>query len=58
VEGQEKNIAQLERIEAAIKQRWGLERESRKEKNGDEEEGSEEGPRESQEEVTPLSASC
>jgi len=58
VEGQKRNIAQLERIGAAIKQRWGLERESRKEMNGDEEEGSKEGPRESQEEVTLLSASC
>ena len=46
VEGQERNMAQLERIGAVMEQRWGLEEESRKE-NGDEEEGSEDGPRES-----------
>ena len=38
VEGQEKNTAQLERIGAAMEQRWGSEEESGKE-NGDEEEG-------------------
>ena len=48
VEGQERNTAQLERIGAAIERRWGLEEESRKE-SGDEEEGSEDGPGESQE---------
>jgi len=53
VEGQEKNMAQLERIGAAMEQRWGLEEES-----GDEEEGSKDGPRESQEGGTPSSASC
>ena len=37
--------------------RWGLEEESRKE-NRDEEEGSEDGPRESQEGGTLSSASC
>ena len=58
VEGQERNIAQLERIGAAIELRWGLEEESRKEKNGDKEQGSEDGPGESQEEGTPLSAFC
>jgi len=42
---------------AAMKQRWGLEEKSRKEKNGDKEEGSEDSPRESQEEGTPLSIS-
>jgi len=35
-----------------------LERESGKEENRDEEEGSEDGPGESQEEGTPSSASC
>jgi len=40
VEGQE-------RIEATMEQRWGSEGESRKEENRDEEEGSEDGLRES-----------
>ena len=57
VEGQERNMAQLEKIGAAMEQRWGSEEESRKE-NRDEEEGSEDGPRESQEGATPLSAFC
>jgi len=50
-------MAQLERIGAAMEQRWGLEEKSRKE-NGDEEKGSEDGPRKSQEGATLLSASC
>jgi len=58
VEGQERNMAQLERIGATMEQRWGLEGESRKEENGDNAEGSEDGPGESQEEGTPSSASC
>jgi len=58
VEGQERNMAQLERIGAVMEQRWGLEEEVRKKENGDEEEGSEDGPGESQEEGTPLSAFC
>ena len=58
VKGQERNMAQLERIGAAMEQRWGLEKESRKKENGDEEEGSEEGPGESQEEETLSSTSC
>ena len=37
MEGQERNMAQLERIGAAMEQRWGSEEESGKE-NGDEEE--------------------
>ena len=53
VEGQERNMAQLERIGATMERRWGSE-----EENGDEEEGSEDSPRESQEGGTPLSASC
>ena len=58
VEGQERNTAQLERIGAAMEQRWGSEEESSKEENGDEEEGSKDGPGESQEGGTPSSASC
>ena len=58
VKGQERNTAQLERIGAAMEQRWGSEEESRKEENGDEEEGSKDGPRESQEEGTLSSTSC
>ena len=57
VEGQERNTAQLERIGAAMEQRWGLEEESGKEENRDEEKGSEGGPGERQEEGTPLSTS-
>ena len=58
VKGQERNMAQLERIGAAMEWRWGLEGESGKEEDGDDAEGSEDGPGESQEEGTPLSASC
>jgi len=47
VEGQERNMAQLERIGATIEQRWGSEGESRKGENGDDAEGSEDGPGES-----------
>ena len=47
VEGQERNMAQLERIGAAMERRWGLEGESRKEENRDDVEGSKDGPRES-----------
>ena len=57
VEGQKRNMAQLERIGAMMEWRWGLEGESRKEENRDEEEGSKDGPRESQEEGTPSSTS-
>jgi len=46
VEGQERNTAQLERIGALMEWRWGSEEESGKE-NRDEEEESEDGPRES-----------
>ena len=53
VEGQERNMAQLKRIGAAIEQRWDSE-----EENGDDEEESEDGPRKSQEGGTPSSASC
>ena len=58
VEGQERSMAQLERIGVAMERRWGSEEESGKEENGDEEEGSEDGPGESQERGTPSSASC
>ena len=57
VEGQERNTAQLERIGAAMERRWGSEEESGKE-NRDEEEGSKDGPGESQKGGTPSSASC
>ena len=53
VEGQERNMAQLERIGATMERRWGSE-----EENGDEEEGSEDSPGESQERGTPPSTSC
>ena len=58
VEGQERNTAQLERIGAAMERRWGSEGESGKEESGDDAEGSEDGPRESQGGGTPSSASC
>ena len=58
MEGQKRNTAQLERIGAVMEWRWGSEGESGKEKNRDEEERSKDGPRESQEGRTPLSASC
>ena len=57
VESQERNMAQLERIGAVMEQRWGSEEESRKE-NRDEEEGSKDGPGESQKGETPLSDFC
>ena len=57
VEGQERNMAQLERIGAVMERRWGTEEESRKE-NGDEEERSKDSPRESQEGGTSSSISC
>ena len=41
-----------------MEQKWGLEREDKKEKSGDEEEGSENGPGKSQEEEILSSASC
>jgi len=58
VEGQKRNIAQLERIRAVMEQRWGLEGVVEKEESGDDAEGSEDGPGESQEEGTLLSTSC
>ena len=58
VEGQERNTAQLERIGAVMEQKWRSEEESGKEENRDEEEGSKDGPGESQERGTPSSTSC
>ena len=58
MEGQERNTAQLDRIGAAMEQRWGSEEESGREKNGGDEKGSEDGPGESQEEETLSSISC
>jgi len=58
VEGQERNTAQLERIGAVMERRWGSEGESGKEESGDDAEGSEDGPGESQEGRTPSSTSC
>ena len=58
VEGQERNTAQLERIGVTMEWRWSLEGEVRKEESGDDTEGSEDGPRESQKEKTPLSTFC
>ena len=58
VEGQERNTAQLERIGAVMEWKWGSEGESGKEENGDDAEGSEDGPGESQEGGTLSSASC
>jgi len=58
VEGWERNMAQLERIEATIEQRWGLKEENRKEESGDKEKGSKNSPGKSQEEETLLSAFC
>ena len=58
VEDQERNTAQLERIGAAMEWRWSSEGEVGKEESGDDVEGSEDGPGESQEEKTPSSASC
>ena len=55
---QERNTAQLERIEATMEQRWSLEGAVRKEKSGDDVEGSKDGSGESQEEGTLLSVFC
>jgi len=58
VEGQERNIAQLERIGATIEWRWSLEGVVRKEKSRDDTKRFKDGPRESQKEGTLLSTSC
>jgi len=47
VEDQERNMAQLKRIGAAIEQRWNLEEAVGKEESRDDAEGSEDGLRES-----------
>jgi len=51
-------VAQLERIGAAMEQRWGLKGENEKEKSRDGEKRSENGPRDSQEEETLSSTFC
>jgi len=51
-------VEDQERIEAAMGQRWSSEGENRKEESRDNEERSKNSFRESQEEKTPLSASC
>ena len=56
MEGQKRNMAQLERIRAMLEQKWSLEGE--KEESRDGEKGSKEGPRESQKKRTLLSTSC
>ena len=58
MESQERNMAQLERIEATMEWRWGSEGENGKEESRDEEGGSENGPGESQEEKTLSFAFC
>jgi len=58
VESQERNMAQLERIGAAMKWRWGLGGENGKKESRDDEERSGDGLGESQEEGTLSSASC
>ena len=55
MEGQKRNTAQLERIGAVMEWRWGSEEESGKKENGDDTEGSEDGPGEG---GTLSSASC
>ena len=51
-------MAQLERIGATMEWRWSLEGEDGKEESRDNAEEFEDGPREIQEERTPLSTSC
>ena len=58
VEGQKRNMAQLERIRAVMEQRWGLEGVVGKKESGDDMEGSKDGPGESQEEEILSFVSC
>ena len=58
MEGQERNMAQLERIGAVMEWRWGSEGVVGKKESRDNTEGSKDGPGESQEEGTLLSTSC
>ena len=58
VEGQERNMAQLERIGAIIEQRWSLKGVVGKEKSGNDVVGSKNGSGESQEKRTLSSTSC
>ena len=48
VKGQKRNIAQLERTGAVLEWRWSLEGENEKEKSGDGEKRSKDGPKENQ----------
>ena len=57
VEGQERNIAQLERIGAIMEQRWSSEEKNGKEESRNNVERSEDGPREIQKEGTLSSTS-
>ena len=57
IKGQERNMAQLERIGTTMEWRWGSEEENGKKENRDDERGSENGSRESQKKGTPLSTS-
>jgi len=57
VEGQERNMAQLERIGAMMEQRWSSEGKFRKEESKDDVRRSENGPGEIQEERTLSSTS-
>ena len=51
-------MAQLERIGAAIEQKWSLEGENGKKESRDDREGSKGGPGENQEKKTLSSISC
>jgi len=51
-------MAQLERIRPIMEWRWGSDGEDKKEESRDDEEGSENGPRESHEEETLSFTSC
>jgi len=50
VEGQKRNIAQLERIGNMMEWKWSLKGENKKKESGDDEKRSEDSPRESQKE--------
>jgi len=58
VKGQERNMAQLERIGATMEWRWSSEGAVKKEESRNDMKGSKDGSGESQEERTPSSASC
>ena len=56
MKSQERNTAQLANIGAVMEWRWGLKEENKKKESRDNEEGSKDGPRESQKEGTLLFA--